>query len=176
MSESSVDMKINKDGSTSQNSFLVKRRSSDEQGGHGPGGKFKFKDSIRERFSHEFSEAKAENATATSDYFTGSHAHPSLNSSSKVSSSHQEFYAKRRRPSRLECDESWSEVNSSTSQVLMYLSNNWGQPNKKLLINGEAWVNGDYQVEWNVMSQKSLFLTNKKKLFSFSTAQTEKNL
>ena len=117
MSESSVDMKINKDGSTSQNNFLVKRRSSDEQGGHGPGGKFKFKDSIRERFSHEFSEAKAENATATSDYFTGSHAHPSLNSSSKVSSSHQEFYAKRRRPSRVECDESGSEVNSNTSQV-----------------------------------------------------------
>ena len=114
MSESSVDMKINKDGSTSQNNFLVKRRSSDEQG---PGGKFKFKDSIRERFSHEFSEAKAENATATSGYFTGSHAHPSLSSSSKVSSSHQEFYAKRRRPSRMECDESGSEVNSSTSQV-----------------------------------------------------------
>ena len=114
MSESSVDMKINKDGSTSQNNFLVKRRSSDEQG---PGGKFKFKDSIRERFSHEFSEAKAENATATSGYFTGSHAHPSLSSSSKVSSSHQEFYAKRRRPSRMECDESGSEVNSSTSPV-----------------------------------------------------------
>lgn len=117
MSESSVDMKINKDGSTSQNNFLVKRRSSDEQGGHGPGGKFKFKDSIRERFSHEFSEAKAENATATSDYFMGSHAHPSISSSSKVSSSHQEFYAKRRRPSRMECDESGSEVNSSTSQA-----------------------------------------------------------
>jgi len=120
MSESSLDMKINKDGSTStsQNNFLVKRRSSDEQGGHGPGGKFKFKDSIRERFSHEFSEAKAENATATSDYFTGSHAHPSMSSSSsKVSSSHQEFYAKRRRPSRMECDESGSEVNSSTSQA-----------------------------------------------------------
>ena len=114
MSENSVDMKINKDGSTSQNNFLVKRRSSDEQG---PGGKFKFKDSIRERFSHEFSEAKAENATATSGYFTGSHAHPSMSSSSKVSSSHQEFYAKRRRPSRMECDESGSEVNSSTSQV-----------------------------------------------------------
>ena len=124
MSESSVDMKINKDGSTStsQNNFLVKRRSSDEQGGHGPGGKFKFKDSIRERFSHEFSEAKAENATATSDYFTGSHAHPSISSSSKVSSSHQEFYAKRRRPSRMECDESGSEVNSSTSQVCTHTS------------------------------------------------------
>jgi hypothetical protein len=34
-----------------------------------------------------------------------------------VSSSHQEFYAKRRRPSRMECDESGWEVNSSTSQV-----------------------------------------------------------
>merc|ERR1712238_192271 len=60
MSESSVDMKINKDGSTStsQNNFLVKRRSSDEQGGHGPGGKFKFKDSIRERFPMSFLKPK----------------------------------------------------------------------------------------------------------------------
>jgi len=87
---------------------VVKRRTSEEQG---PMGKFKFKDSIRERFSHEF-EAKAENATVTSDHFTGSH----LANSSKVSSSHQEFYAKRRRPSR-SCDESGSEVNSSTSQA-----------------------------------------------------------
>ena len=90
---------------------VVKRRTSEEQG---PMGKFKFKDSIRERFSHEF-EAKAENATVTSDHFTGSH----LANSSKVSSSHQEFYAKRRRPSR-SCDESGSEVNSSTSQVYFF--------------------------------------------------------
>merc|ERR1712012_1095921 len=82
-------------------------RQPNQQGG--PGGKFKFKDSIRERFSHEF-EAKSENATVTSDHFTGSHAA----NASKVSSSHQEFYAKRRRPSR-SCDESGSEVNSSTS-------------------------------------------------------------
>ena len=103
----------NKDQST-ENKFVVKRRSSEEQGG--PGGKFKFKDSIRERFSHEF-EAKAENATVTSDHFTGT----TVNTAAKITSaglgasaSHQEFYTKRRRPSR-SCDESGSEVNSIAS-------------------------------------------------------------
>ena len=104
------DNNLNKD----QSNIAVKRRSSEEQGG--PGGKFKFKDSIRERFSHEF-EAKAENATVTSDHFTGT----TVNTAAKITSaglgasaSHQEFYTKRRRPSR-SCDESGSEVNSIAS-------------------------------------------------------------
>jgi len=105
----------NKDQST-ENKFVVKRRSSEEQGG--PGGKFKFKDSIRERFSHEF-EAKSENATATSDHFTGNVdvntiAAKVASAGLGASSSHQEFYTKRRRPSR-SCDESGSEVNSIAS-------------------------------------------------------------
>merc|ERR1712223_767237 len=104
------DNNLNKD----QSNIAVKRRSSEEQGG--PGGKFKFKDSIRERFSHEF-EAKSENATVTSDHFTGT----TVNTAAKIASaglgaspSHQEFYTKRRRPSR-SCDESGSEVNSIAS-------------------------------------------------------------
>jgi len=104
------DNNLNKD----QSNIAVKRRSSEEQGG--PGGKFKFKDSIRERFSHEF-EAKSENATVTSDHFTGT----TVNTAAKITSaglgasaSHQEFYTKRRRPSR-SCDESGSEVNSIAS-------------------------------------------------------------
>jgi len=97
-----------------QSNIVVKRRSSEEQGG--PGGKFKFKDSIRERFSHEF-EAKAENATATSDHFTGTNVNTAAKLASAglgASPSHQEFYTKRRRPSR-SCDESGSEVNSIAS-------------------------------------------------------------
>lgn len=104
------DNNSNKD----QSNIVVKRRSSEEQGG--PGGKFKFKDSIRERFSHEF-EAKAENATATSDHFTGTNMNTVVKIASASlggSSSHQEFYTKRRRPSRSP-DESGSEVNSIAS-------------------------------------------------------------
>jgi len=102
-----------------QSNIVVKRRSSEEQGG--TGGKFKYKDSIRERFSHEF-EAKAENATTTSsDHFTGN-VNVTVKTAAEMasagpiggSSSHNEFYAKRRRPSR-SCDESGSEVNSIIS-------------------------------------------------------------
>lgn len=103
-------------GNKDQGNVVVKRRSSEEQG---PGGKFKFKDSIRERFSHEF-EAKAENATMTSDHFTGTNVNTAAKFGSPGplggSASHQEFYAKRRRPSR-SCDESGSEVNSTASQA-----------------------------------------------------------
>merc|ERR1712001_449470 len=99
----------NKDNSNHGN-VVVKRRSSEEQG---PGGKFKFKDSIRERFSHEAFEGKpaTENATVTSDHFTGS-------TLAKLSSTHQEFYARRRRPSR-SCDDYGEDLNSGTSQVLL---------------------------------------------------------
>ena len=99
----------NKDNITNHGNVVVKRRSSEEQGG--PGGKFKFKDSIRERFSHEAFEGKpaTENATVTSDHFTGS-------TMAKMSSTHQEFYSRRRRPSR-SCDDYGEDVNSGTSQV-----------------------------------------------------------
>jgi len=99
----------NKDNITNHGNVVVKRRSSEEQGG--PGGKFKFKDSIRERFSHEAFEGKpaTENATVTSDHFTGS-------TMAKMSSTHQEFYSRRRRPSR-SCDDYGEDVNSGTSQA-----------------------------------------------------------
>ena len=59
------------------------------------GGKFKFKDSIRERFSHEFGiEAQAENATLTSDHFTGS----SIDQSSPAPN--YDYFGKKRRLSR----------------------------------------------------------------------------
>jgi len=82
-----------------------KRRSSEEVSG----GKFKFKDSIRERFSHEF-ESQAENATATSDHFTGSSAATLDLSAARVS----DPYFKRRRLSR-SCDHP-EDVKSGTSQ------------------------------------------------------------
>lgn len=86
---------------SSGSSSNLKRRSSEEV----LSGKFKFKDSIRERFSHEF-ETQAENATATSEHFTG-----------VSTAEHHEFYGKRKRQSR-SCEQYQEDAKPSTSQQI----------------------------------------------------------